>query len=47
MKKTYNVLEKRFTMAEHIKNQVPNAKKIVNDSKDLPHLQKPIKYLLK
>jgi hypothetical protein len=47
MKKTYNVLEKRLTMLETKNSLTPNAKKLVADCKDLPHLQKPIKYLLK
>ena len=47
MKKTYNVLEKRLTMLEAKNALIKNAKKVVEDSKDLPHLQKPIKYLLK
>jgi len=47
MKKTYNVLEKRFTMSEAKNALIQNAKKVVEDSKDLPHLEKPIKYLLK
>ena len=46
MKKTYNVLEKRLTMLEAKNALIPNAKKVVKDSKDLPHLQKPINYLL-
>jgi hypothetical protein len=47
MKRTYNVLENRFTLAEIASALIPNAKKLVRESKDLPHLQKPIKYLLK
>ena len=47
MKKTYNVLEKRFTLAETNSTLIPEAKKLVADCKDLPHLQKTIKYLLK
>jgi len=47
MKKTYNTLEKRFTLAEINSALIPDAKKLVADCKYLPHLQKPIKYLLK
>lgn len=46
-RRTKNVLNNRTTISEHIQNQMPNAKKVVEDSKDLPHLKKPIKYLLK
>ena len=47
MRKTYNVLKKRVTLTEEKNALLPNAKKTVAEAKDLPHLQKPIKYLLK
>ena len=47
MKRTYNVVENRLTLAEVKNALIPNAKKVAEKAKDLPHLQKPIKYLLK
>jgi hypothetical protein len=46
-RRTINTVEKRLTISEELSNQLPNAKKVVAASKDLPHLQKPIKYLFK